>query len=66
MRSCREISALVSRGLDKTLNWRERLEIRLHVAMCSRCRNFLRQSQFMRKAARRFGEELKDRYTNNS
>lgn len=66
MRSCREISALVSRGLDKPLNWRERLEIRLHVAMCSSCRNFQRQTQFIRKAARRFGTDLEHRFGKKS
>ena len=40
MRSCRDITALVSQGLDKKLSLRERLAIRLHVMMCSRCRNF--------------------------
>lgn len=66
MRSCREISALVSRGLDKPLDWRERLEIRLHTAMCSSCRNFQRQTQFMRKAARRFGADLETRFGKKS
>lgn len=64
MRSCRDISVLVSRGLDKPLNWRERLAIRLHISMCSNCRNFQQQTQFIRKAARKFSENLADRFSN--
>lgn len=58
MRSCRDITALVSQGLDKTLSLRERLAISIHVMMCSRCRNFQIQSQFIRKAAHRYTEQL--------
>lgn len=58
MRSCRDITALVSQGLDKKLSLGERLAIRLHVMMCSRCRNFQSQSQFIRKAAKHFTERL--------
>ncbi|MGR8952680.1 MAG: zf-HC2 domain-containing protein [Gammaproteobacteria bacterium] len=58
MRNCREITELVSKGLDKRLGFGERLSIELHVMMCSRCRDFQRQTQFIRKAARRFTERL--------
>ena len=58
MRSCRDITALMSKGLDKKLDLGERLAIGLHVMMCSGCRNFQSQSQFIRKAAHRYTEEL--------
>jgi hypothetical protein len=61
MRSCREISALVSQGLDKKLGFGERLAIGMHVMLCSRCRNFQRQAQFIREAARRYAENLQNR-----
>jgi len=54
MRSCRYITALMSKGLDKKLSFSERLAIGLHVMMCSRCRKFQSQSQFIRKAAHRY------------
>ncbi|WP_445366645.1 zf-HC2 domain-containing protein [Methylomonas sp. BW4-1] len=61
MRSCRDITALVSQGLDKQLSLGERLSIKLHVMMCSRCRNFQSQSQFIRKAAHGYIEQLQKR-----
>lgn len=64
MRSCRAISALVSQGLDKKLSLRERFSVWLHVMMCTRCRNFQTQSRFIRKAARRYTDELQSRLSN--
>lgn len=61
MRSCRDITALMSQGLDKKLSLGERLAIGLHVMMCSGCRNFQSQSQFIRKAANRYTEQLQKR-----
>ena len=66
MHNCRDITALVSQGLDKKLSVRERLAIGLHVLMCNRCRNFQTQSQFIRKAAHRYTEQLQNRLDNKS
>jgi len=61
MRSCREITALVSQGLDKKLSFGERMAIGIHVMLCSRCRNFQSQTQFIRKAAHRYTEHMQNR-----
>jgi predicted anti-sigma-YlaC factor YlaD len=61
MRSCREITALMSQGLDRKLSLEERLAITLHIMMCSPCRNFQSQTQLIRKAARRYPEHLQSR-----
>ena len=66
MRSCRDISALVSQGLDKKLSWRERFAVWLHLMMCTRCRNFQKQTQFIRKAARHYTDDLQSRFNNKS
>jgi len=66
MRSCRDITALMSQGLDKKLSLGERLAIGLHVMMCSGCRNFQSQSQFIRKAANRYTEQLQKRLDGES
>jgi anti-sigma factor ChrR (cupin superfamily) len=58
MRSCREITALVSQGLDKKLSFGERLAVGMHIMLCSRCRNFQHQARFIRKAARRYAANL--------
>ena len=61
MRNCREITALVSQGLDKKLNRRERFAVWLHISMCSSCRNFQKQTLFIRKAAGHYTDHLKSR-----
>ncbi|PPK68628.1 putative zinc finger protein [Methylobacter tundripaludum] len=66
MRSCRNISALVSQGMDKKLSLRERFAVRMHLMMCTRCRNFQSQSRFIRKAARRYVDALQSRLDNKS
>jgi len=66
MRSCRDISALVSQELDKKLSLGERFAVWLHVMMCIRCRNFRTQSQFIRKAARHYTDNLQSRLDKKS
>ncbi|OAI04356.1 zf-HC2 domain-containing protein [Methylomonas methanica] len=66
MRSCRDITALVSQGLDMKLSLGERLAIGVHVMMCSRCRNFQSQTQFIRKAAHRYTEQLQQQLDKKS
>jgi len=61
MRNCRDISALVSKGLDKKLSLLERFAVSLHVMMCTRCRNFQTQTKFIRKAAQRYMDNLRNR-----
>ena len=52
MLTCKEVSRLVSQGLDRRLSLRERIALRIHLAMCHGCENFSRQMQFLRRAAR--------------
>jgi hypothetical protein len=66
MRNCRDISALVSQGLDKKLSLTERFAVSLHVMMCTRCRNFQTQTKFIRKAAQRYADNLQKQLDNKS
>ncbi|TFG83171.1 MAG: zf-HC2 domain-containing protein, partial [Chromatiales bacterium] len=52
MDTCREISALVSRAMDTRLPFGERVRVRLHLAICSACRQFSRHMQILRRATR--------------
>ncbi|MDA8110790.1 MAG: zf-HC2 domain-containing protein [Betaproteobacteria bacterium] len=56
MLPCREVSRLVSQGLDRELGLGERLALRLHFALCEGCRNFDRQMRFLRRAMRALPE----------
>ena len=51
--SCKEASRLVSQGLDRRLGFGERLALRVHLAICDGCRNFMKQTAFLREAMQR-------------
>lgn len=52
MLSCKEVSRLVSDSLDHKLSLWSRLQVRLHLMMCSFCSHFRRQVLFLRSAVR--------------
>ncbi|MGX2028932.1 MULTISPECIES: zf-HC2 domain-containing protein [Methylocaldum] len=58
MRSCREVSELVSKSLDVHLSLRERMAVRLHLMMCRHCSNFKKQMLFLRRAGASYVEYL--------
>jgi hypothetical protein len=55
MNSCRDISALVSRGMDARLGSGQRWRVRLHLLTCAACRRFERQVKLLRWGARELG-----------
>jgi hypothetical protein len=50
MLSCREVSALLSDQLDRRLSLKERIGLRLHLAMCRACGRVEVQLRFLREA----------------
>ena len=50
LKNCKEITALVVAREDRALDWRDRLAVRMHMAMCAACPNFERQMLTMRNA----------------
>jgi Putative zinc-finger len=54
MLTCKQASLLVSQSYDRRLSWRERLGVRIHLAICDACTQFTRQMDFLRKAMQRF------------
>lgn len=54
MLKCKEITHLVSESQDRKLGLSERLQLEMHLAMCTGCSNFRRQMVFLRKACRRY------------
>ncbi len=60
MLSCKETSRLLSQGEDRNLGFGERVALRVHLAICDRCRNVRAQLRFLRLAVKnlsRDGEE---------
>ena len=53
MLSCKEVTRLVSQGLERRLGFFERLRLRVHLAICDGCTNFKRQTDFLRQAVAR-------------
>jgi predicted anti-sigma-YlaC factor YlaD len=54
---CKEVSRLLSNGLDKALPAPERARLRLHFVICETCRNVNEQMQFLRRAMRSMGKD---------
>lgn len=60
MLNCKQTSLLVSQSLDRKLNWRERMAVRLHLWICVYCRRFMQQLLAMRVALKRLSQEIED------
>ena len=50
MLSCKESAQLMSQGMDRSLGFRERISLGLHLLACYGCRNARRQMEFIRHA----------------
>lgn len=51
---CREVTRLVLEGEDRNLGLGERLRVRLHLAICKACPQFVSQVALMRQAMGRW------------
>jgi hypothetical protein len=57
MLSCKQVTRLVSQGLDRELGFAERVKLRVHLAICDGCTQFGRQMAFLREAMARLAEQ---------
>lgn len=55
MSSCKEVTRLISEGLDRDLGFGERVTLRVHFVVCKGCRNFENQVARLRGAMRDLG-----------
>jgi len=51
-RPCDAMAPLMSESLERSLNARERLALRLHLTVCAWCATYLKQLKFMRRLLR--------------
>lgn len=58
--SCQQASRMVSESMDRTLTFRERMTLRMHLLMCSFCTRFSHQLRFLRRAAEHFSRAHQD------
>jgi hypothetical protein len=54
MRTCKEVSMLLSEAQERPLGYVERFGVMLHLLVCKGCTNFRAQLDFLRKAMRRY------------
>lgn len=56
MLSCKEATRLCSESLDRALDLRERLTLRMHLMMCSGCTNYNQQMAWLRRISARYAD----------
>lgn len=54
MLNCQDITHLLSESQERKLTLHERMSLKMHVLMCSGCRNFGRHMHTLRQAARAY------------
>jgi len=52
MLSCKEATHLMSESQERELSLVERMQLKLHLAMCKGCARFLAQMGFLRRACK--------------
>lgn len=55
MYSCRQASRIVSESLDRKLTMQEQINLRMHLFICSMCRNFKQNIYMLEQMMRRLG-----------
>lgn len=61
MKTCAEISQLLSEAQDRDLSFGENFAARTHLMMCRGCRNYKKQLSFLREALRTYTGGLRDK-----
>ena len=51
--SCKEVTRLVSQGLDRDLGFKEQVRLRAHFVICRGCRSVNERMAFLRRAVGR-------------
>jgi predicted anti-sigma-YlaC factor YlaD len=59
---CKEVSRILSDGLDKAMTPPERARLRLHMVVCDTCRNVEEQMAFLRVAMQKLSQAEKDKH----
>lgn len=54
MLSCKETTRLLSEAQDRKLGVSERLQLEVHLAVCTGCRNFRQHLHWLRRASRAY------------
>lgn len=58
MLTCKDAARLTSNALDQPLPWLQRMNLRMHMLVCSACRNFSWQMHWIQGAGREYTEHV--------
>ena len=58
MMSCEKAARMISEGKDRPLSFREKLGLRMHLAMCAMCRNYEKNLLMLSQIAARAGDAV--------
>jgi nitrate/TMAO reductase-like tetraheme cytochrome c subunit len=58
--NCHSATATLSAAQERELTLREKVELKLHLAMCRSCHNFARQIDFLRQSMRAYADRPGD------
>ncbi len=58
MLTCHEVTRLVSESQDRVLSLREKWSLKIHLLVCTGCKNFSLQVPFLRKAMRGYASGM--------
>lgn len=56
MLNCKNVTRLFSEGQERPLTLNERMSLKMHVMMCSGCRNFGQQMDTLRQVTRAYAK----------
>ncbi|HRD89012.1 MAG TPA: zf-HC2 domain-containing protein [Accumulibacter sp.] len=62
MLNCREVTRLLSESQERTLGLSERMSLKVHVLICSGCRNFGKQMDALRQITRAYVKGANERH----
>jgi hypothetical protein len=57
MMNCRQATELISESQERSLTLREKMSLRVHVMMCSGCKNFSLQVPFLSNAMTAYAKD---------
>lgn len=55
MLNCKEITELISLSCEQKLNFKQQLQLKIHLMMCPRCRSFARNTEKVDQLMKAFG-----------
>lgn len=61
MLNCQQVTRLYSESQERSLTLHERMSLKMHVMMCSGCRNFGKQMHSLRHIARTYAKRADER-----